>query len=422
MTGATGLSRWQAVPLALGSVAGSGILFLPSAVYVEAGANSVAVWVLATVMCVPMLVMFQDMVRDNPGGDGVEAFVGAGLGRRVGRCVPVLFLAVVVVGLPAGALVAGEYVARALDGGRWIQALGAAVVLLAALATNLAGVRASTRLQHAGAWALVAMAVVLIGSALPSFGSGAAALAPDPTNLGVLLPGVVLAFWAFVGFENLTFLSGQFRRPRRDLLPVSAIALTVYGVLTVLLTVAIAASIPRGRVDDVTGLLQLARHIQAHRTIVITAIVLIAVGAMVLNAVAWTWGVSRMIIGAAESGTLPRPLAVTSDGGVPRRALALLAVLFLAVSSLLVAFPALLVDALAAASSIFILLYLLNIVSYVRVRGLTRRSVPNVALLALFVVTLVDSGRESLYGLAVLALALGAQAVRNRQRPARGTR
>jgi amino acid efflux transporter len=50
-------------------------------------------------------------------------------------------------------------------------------------------------------------------------------VAPDVHWPDILLPGVVLAFWAFSGFENLTFLSREFRRPERDYLPVSAIAL-----------------------------------------------------------------------------------------------------------------------------------------------------------------------------------------------------
>ncbi|MGA8117638.1 MAG: amino acid permease, partial [Actinocatenispora sp.] len=415
--GARLLSRWQAVPLAIGSIAGSGILFLPSAVYVQSGANSILVWVLATVMCVPMLLMFQDMVRDNPGGDGIEAFIRAGLGDTLGRCVPVMFLSLVIVGLPAGALVAGRYATQALGGGAGVQTLAALAVLVAALATNLAGVRASTRLQHAAVWALVAMAVVLIGSAMPGAGDHLPALHPHLTHLGLLLPGVGLAFWAFAGFENLTFLSGQFRNPRRDLLPVGVIALVVYGVLTVLLTVAIAVSIPRGQVDSVTGLLQLAGRTRM-RGLLVGAVAVIAFGAMVLNAVAWVWGVSRLVAAAGRTAILPRPLASTTGDGVPRRALGLLGVLFLVTGGVLVAFPALLVDALAATSGIFILLYALSIVSYARVRGLTLRTALNAPPLVLLVATLVESGWRSVYGLVALAVAVASQLVVRRRRRA----
>lgn len=403
-----GLGRRQAVPLAIGSVAGSGILFLPSAVYAEAGPNSLLVWLLATAVCLPMLLMFEDMVRADPDGDGIEAFVSAGLGPRFGRCVPLLFLALVIVGLPAGSVVAGQYVARALDAGPVLAAGAAATVLAVAVLANLAGLRTSLRLQHAGVWALVGMAGLLILVAVPGLSGAGGAVTPDPAAPGVLLPGVLLAFWAFAGFENLTFLSREFRDPHRDFLPVSALALAVYGLLTVLLTVALAVRVPRSGVDELTGLLQLAQTVRP-RWPVVAAVVVIAFGAMVLNAVAWVWGVSRLVHSAAGRGILPAPLATAGADGVPRRAIVLLTGLFAVVGAVLIALPGIVVDAIAAASAIFVLLYLLSIVSYARVRGLTTRSVLNLALLLVLGTSLVQSGWRSLYALLALTLALATQ-------------
>ncbi|HEX8862733.1 MAG TPA: APC family permease [Actinomycetes bacterium] len=408
-----GLRRREALPLAIGSVAGSGILFLPSAVYVEAGRNSLLVWLLSTALCLPMLLMFQDMVRADPSGDGIQAFVRAGLGEVLGRCVPLLFVSLVIVGLPAGALVAGRYLARAVGAGEAVTVLAALAVLLAALAVNLAGVRASTRVQHAGIWALVAMALVLLGSAASGRRAGLSAVTPDAGHLGVLLPGVVLAMWTFAGFENLTFLSRELRRPERDFLPVSATALGLYGLLTVLLTVAIAVRVPRGEVDQVVGLLQLAQTLRPRQGVV-AAVAVIAFGAMVLNAVAWVWGVSRVVARAAAAAVLPRALARTGRGGVPRRAVLLLGGLFAVTLTVLVAVPGILVDAVAAASALFIVLYLLCIVSYLRVRGLAPRPLANLLLLPPLAGSLVQSGWRSLYGAAVLLVALAAQLLRRR--------
>ncbi|GAB3447943.1 APC family permease [Actinophytocola sediminis] len=409
-----GLSRRQAIPLAIGSVAGSGILFLPSAVYAEAGSNSLLVWLLSTVICLPMLLMFEDMVRANPDGDGIEAFIRAGLGKVFGRCVPLMFVSLVIVGLPSGAMVAGRYVAQALGANAVVAVVAAAMVLAAAVASNLAGVKTSARVQNAGTWALVAMAAVLIVAAIPAVSTGLPAVTPDFSTLSVLLPGVLLAFWAFAGFENLTFLSKEFRDPHRDFLPVSVTALGVYGLFTILLTVAIAVRIPRSEVDDVTGLLQLAQTIQP-RQLVVIAVTVIAFGAMVLNAVAWVWGVSRLVVGAANSGILPRKLAVTTESGVPRRAIFLLSGLFGVVGVVLVLKPDAIVDAVATASAIFIVLYLLSIVSYARVRGFTVRSVLNLLLLAVLGASLIQSGWRSLYAVAVLAIALAVQVVQHRR-------
>jgi amino acid efflux transporter len=134
-------------------------------------------------------------------------------------------------------------VVQALGADEWVAVLVAVTVLLAALLANLAEVRANARLQAAGSWALVSMTVVLLVSAATAGASSLSAVEPDVSDLGVLLPGVVPSFWAFAGFENLTLLSRDFRRPERDFLPVSAIALAVYGLLTILLTIAIAVRV-----------------------------------------------------------------------------------------------------------------------------------------------------------------------------------
>lgn len=400
----TGLTRGQAIPLAIGSVAGSGILFLPSAVYVESGKNSLLVWVVSVLLCIPMLLMFEDMVKTNPDGAGIESFVRRGLGDAFARCVPAMFLALVIVGLPAGSLVAGRYVSQA-SGSESALVITAVGVLLVALGFNFAGNRASSRVQLIGAWALITMAAILLVSALTRARFGIETVTPDNSAFYVLLPTAVLAFWAFAGFENLTFLSKEFRHPKRDFLPVSVIALSVYGVFTILLTLAIALRIPRDKVDDVAGLSQLAVDIQP-RQVALVAVTVIAFGAMVLNAVSWVWGVSRLIVDASSQSVLPAWFAVTNSAGTPRRALALLAALFAVVLTVLAIVPSIVVDALATASAIFILMYLLCIVSYLRVRGLTVRSGLNAVLLVVMVASLVQSGWRSLYGAVVFVFAL----------------
>jgi amino acid efflux transporter len=94
----------------------------------------------------------------------------------------------------------------------------------------------------------------------------------------------------------------------------------------------------------------------------------------------------------------------------------LLGGLFAVALTVLVLIPGILVDAVATASAIFIVLYLLSIVSYVRVRGLAVRSVANLLLLVPLAGSLVQSGWRSVYGLVVLGLALVAQLVVRRRR------
>lgn len=400
MSGA-GLSRVRAIPLAFGSVAGSGILFLPSAVFAAAGSSSYVVWLIAIALCIPMLLMFQDMVRANPGDSGIESFVRRGLGVTVSRTVPILFVALVIIGIPAGSIVAGRYVAAIAGAGAtlWI-AVG---VVVAALAVNLAGGRSASWVQLAGSALLIAVALVLIVSALAD--PGRLPQASPPVAPAVILPAVVLGFWAFAGFENLTFLSKQFRDPHRDFLPVSVIALSLYGALTLLLTFALSTVVANDEVDEVAGLMQLADRLEP-RVVVLVIVAVVAVGAMSLNAVSWTWGVSQLIADAASRGVLPSALQRVNARQVPTRALAALAVLFAASLGVVTAFPGILVDALAAASSIFILMYVLCIVAYLRVARFGWRPLLNALLLPIMVAGLAQSGWRALYGVGMLVLAL----------------
>src|SRR5690348_1939356 len=91
--------------LAIGSVSGFGFLHLPCLTYVLAGRDVLFVWLGETLLCLPLLCMFTDMVRIVPDGSGIDGFIARGLGSHIAATVPLLFLSVVVLGIPAGALV-----------------------------------------------------------------------------------------------------------------------------------------------------------------------------------------------------------------------------------------------------------------------------------------------------------------------------
>ncbi len=388
-TRTAGLSRRAAVPLAFGSIAGSGILSLPSAVYAEAGASSLLVWLVAALMCVPMLLMFHDTMKLSGDGDALSRLVTRGTRPWVGAAMPLMFLFVVVIGLPTGCVVAGHYVERGLgwSGGGPVVA---AALLALSLAANVAGGKASNAVQLVGSAALVATGIALI-----MVGAGHAThplvLGPKGDLLHVLLPGVLLAFWAFVGFENLTFLSRDLRDPSRDFLPVSLAALALYGAFVIALTMTIAVCVRQQDVDPVAGLLQLSDS-SAVQAVVVT----VAVAAMLINSAAWVRGVSQLMANAARDGYFPA--AMQHSQGIRT---ALLATLFATTLTVLALAPELTVDALAASSAVFVLIYLICIISYLRTFGLTIRTSLNALLIPVMAATLVQSGSRSAYGMIV---------------------
>ncbi|KNX35927.1 APC family permease [Luteipulveratus halotolerans] len=377
------------MPLAFGSIAGSGILSLPSAVYAEAGTASVAVWIISAAACVPMLLMFRDAMALSGDGNAIQQLVTRGIAPWAGSAMPLMFLFVVVVGLPTGCIVAGQY---AEDGLGWPRSptIVAVAILVAALAANLLGGTAGRNVQLGGSAVLVVTGVFLIVTGA-RHGTHAMHVVPDASAWGSVLPGVLLAFWAFVGFENLTFLGRDLRDPIQDFLPVSIAALAVYGTFALGLTLTIAGTIDRHSVNAVTGLLQISTSpsVQA-------GVALVGLAAMLINAAAWVRGVDQLIASAVAERQLPRQLARQ-----PLARTALLAGLFSVTIVVLTTNPHLTVGALAASSAVFVMIYLICIAAYVRAVGVRLRTTLNALLVPAMLATLIQSGTRPVYGLAV---------------------
>ena len=119
-------------------------------------------WLVAAVLCVPMIVLFRDTVLRTPGSsDPLRDAVRAGLGRRWGDRIPLMFPMVVMVGLPTNAVVAASNLAAA-TGLAVPPTVLAALLLGLAVATNLAGAAAGARVQQWGAIALVAVLLAVM--------------------------------------------------------------------------------------------------------------------------------------------------------------------------------------------------------------------------------------------------------------------
>ncbi len=412
------LTLRDGVALAIGSIAGSGILFLPSLTYVLAGRDVLLVWLGGTLLCLPLLFMFTALVRLVPNGSGLEGFIARGLGPHVAATVPALFLSLVVLGLPAGALVAGAYLRAAVGGGTAVQLAGALAVLAVALATNLAGAGVGARVGRGATWALLAVALALCALTYPQARHGYGAVVPTFGAPGPILSGIVVAFWAYAGFENLTFIAGEFRDPRRDFPSAMVVAFLAYGGLAVALTATVAALVPRDRVDAVAGLFQLAQRIRPP-WLATGVIVAFALALMGLNAMSWLWGMSRLVYASARAGRLPGWFAHLDGRDTPARAIVTLGAAFVAVTVVAAAVPGLLVGALTVASSVFLFLYLLCVVSYLRIeRGHGKRLAYGVFLVVLLAL-LASVGAKVIYPAAVFLVALLASILRERRhRPA----
>ncbi|MFF5228525.1 APC family permease [Dactylosporangium sp. NPDC000521] len=313
----------QGAALSIGAVLGTGVIALPALAAQTAGPASLVAWAALIALSVPLAATFAALGARFPDSGGVATYAGKAFGDRAAAVVGWCFYLAVPVGAPAAALFAGAYVAAALGGGTRTELLTAAALMLVVTAGNLGGVRVSGRLQLGLALLLVTLLLTATVTALPH---------ADPGNLRPFAPhgwwavgsAAALLVWGFAGWEAVTSLAADFRRPARDLPRATAIALVVVGVLY--FGIAAASILVLGPTPGDAPLAELlARGVGGQvKALTAGAAVLLTLGTM--NA--YYAGAAKLGAALGRDRALPAWFGRGSGTGeVPRRSLAVVAAL-----------------------------------------------------------------------------------------------
>lgn len=314
------------IVLYLTSLIGAGILVIPGITAQLAGPASLLAWAVLAVGSFAMAHMFATMATRNPDAGGPFELVGQVLGRRFGDTAQLVLVAVYVIGNPVMGIVSGRYLCHLLgiDSG-WALPFGAGFMLLS-VGFNLLGLKVGVRIQRVAFYALLAGLGAAIAIAVPTM--SADRFTPiAPSGWGSLGGAAVIAFFAFLGWENVLLVASDVREPKRAFRKAIAVAVPVVG-LVYLVTTAAYLAVPAVRETIVIPALLGSRLGRA--SVVVADLMALAVLIVATNS--WVFGASRVVMSAAKRGLLPRGLAGTRDGsGTPVRALLTLGVAYSAV-------------------------------------------------------------------------------------------
>ena len=225
------------------------------------------------------------------------------------------FLAGVVLGAPAVAMIGGFYVAELLDAGREAAVAAAAAMIAAVMATNAVGLRTSARLQLGLAALLAALLLIAVTTALPE--SRADHWTPfAPHGWAAIGTAASLLMLSFIGWEAVSHLAGELKDPARQLPRAIFAALGVVVVLYLGLAVATVGVLGTAEPSRVPLADLMAAGLGAPgRTATAALAVLLTMGAM--NA--YVAAAVKLAGALAQEGSAPATLAR------PTRALALIA-------------------------------------------------------------------------------------------------
>ena len=411
-----GLSVVQGTALSVGAVLGTGVITLPAVAAAIAGPASLVAWLIMVVLSIPLASTFAALGARYPDSGGVSTYARRAFGGRAATVVGWVFYFAVPVGAPAAAMMAGNYVADAVGGGRATAiAVGYALIAIVVI-MNAFGLRISGRAQLALTGGLALIMTITIVAAVPH--AHWSSLTPfAPHGWSAIGPAAAVLVWGFAGWEAVASLSAEYRHSQRDVPRAAAAAITIVGVLylglatTALLVLGPATGRSTAPLSDV-----LAIGIGGQVRIVTALVaVLLTIGAM--NA--YFAGGSKLGAALGRDGGLPSWISHGSAvGEIPRRSLLITGALATASQTVAMIFRLDLTDLVLLTTGAFTLVYIFGTAAAVRL--LPPRSLGWWTALVALLSVLALAALTGLHLIWAVAIALGAYlSTRLRRRAAR---
>jgi amino acid transporter len=399
------ISLFGGTALAVGMVVGSGVFGLPGlALQLSSPQTAAFGWLACAIACLPLLWVFAILGTRYASAAGISRYAEAALGRRAELAVTAVLCGTFPLTVPAQSMIGASYalVAFGLDQSALVPA--SALILLVAVAFNLSGIR-TTALVNTVSLALIVVAVLVLCAVRQSNLYTGVQLWTRPDWTGITLSQVwkvsALLFWAFVGWENVSFSLEEFREPQRTIKQVYLFSFLVVVVLYFLLAGTInGASSGDSSVNVTEGIARLVPLRWQSLFSLVTFVVIQA------TANAWVFAASRLFYAAGRNRLLPEVFARLDRQGTPRNALFLLAGCFAAVLAAATLFHISVPDLVLVANQNFLVLYLVCIYACWKIeRGAQRWLLTPLALLSCGFL-LAGFSYKILYPIALLALGM----------------
>ena len=289
-----------------GITIGAGIYVLIGAVAGHAGVYAPWSFVLAAIVMALTVASYAELSTRFPVSAGEAAYVRAAFSSRVLAVVTGL-LTIVIGVVSASAVTLGSvgYIKQLADIPQWIIVVAIVVTLSAVAAWGIleSVLLASlfTLIEVGGLLAIIAAAIHMD---LPI----ASVLAQPPPLDPQILSGIgfasLLAFFAFIGFEDLANVVEEAKVPHRDIPRAMVLTLLISTILYVVIAAIAVSAVSIDRLSSASAPLSLVfREVAGISPVTITIIAIVATLNTILAQMTMS---ARVIYGMARQGDLPR--------------------------------------------------------------------------------------------------------------------
>ncbi len=327
----------RGVVLAILMVIGSGLLGLPGLV-ADAGTVQEVVfgWLLIILAAMPLIQICAELGKKFPYSGGLFHYAREAVGEWGGYAVTALVCGSFILGEPAVALIGGEYLQHIFGLSDYGVHLLAFLIITAMTLITVAGVRLVSFFNYAAVVILLFLIAALTfynfnffssglvfsinalfegisgitGMVLGISGSDSPVHFPDPYNVWKIS---ALLFWAFLGWENMSFGLGELQNPEKNVKRVFwlSFGLTIF-IYLMLAATSIGADADGVPLSGASGLVELVKFTPPGNLLIwLMGVVIIA------NVTCWNFASSRLVYASGKEEVLPAFLGKISKRGQP---------------------------------------------------------------------------------------------------------
>lgn len=316
------ITLFSGVAIAISMVVGSGLFGLPGLANRETSPLTALLgWGLIVLVMPSLIYVFSWLGGRHPSSEGISLYASMGVGKWSRPGIMMITCGTLAVGMPAFFLVGGSYIAALLelDATRWSVPCS----LLLACVTTAINLRGVEKLGFVNKLVVALVLCVVAYISMQTLASITTAFERVTAKTISTIPltqiwlAMSIVFWAFQGWENMTFGFDEIENPTANIPRIYWISFVLVSMIYIVFALAIFAGAQQGlNVSGLSGVAALLPGGMWGR-----AALVVMVFILVANANSWVFGSSRAFFSAAKLHLLPSSLGVLNSKGIPLRML-----------------------------------------------------------------------------------------------------
>ncbi|WP_410507369.1 APC family permease [Methanosarcina hadiensis] len=282
-------------------------------------------WLLITFVTIPRIQICSHLGLKFPSTAGLAGYAGKAAGPWGRYSVSYLVGGSYLFGLPAIAFIGSEYIRQLFSLSDSGAALCAIFLVTLMFVSNLLGTKAITLINYLALSILFLLLGTIIVFNLDFLGSGLGIAREALSGNGSVDSNKVwnvtaLLFWAFLGWENLSFSLGEMKDPEKNVPRLYWLSFTIVAAVYVLLAlISVGASASGVSLKGAAGLSGLVPLTPGGSFLIWLIIAVLAA-----NACSWNFTASRLIYAGGRTGVFPAVFGRLSKKNIPVSSLVIL--------------------------------------------------------------------------------------------------